>query len=104
MRRSPEANLSIDGVDKSEAESLRALLERTEPADLFDKRAGERVGRFLAHAALSAPNQNGPATGLLLVRQSYEDSAAGQLRERRADVIRSAKDEAKRRRLGIHGN
>jgi hypothetical protein len=33
----------------------------------------------------------------------YEERAAGELAERRASVIRSAKHETKRRRLGIHG-
>jgi len=51
VRRPSEANLSIDRVDNSEAESLRALLKHTEPADLFDKRAGERVGRVIARVA-----------------------------------------------------
>jgi hypothetical protein len=51
MRRAPEPNLSINEVDKSEAESLRALLEHTEPADLFDKCTGERLGRVIARAA-----------------------------------------------------
>jgi hypothetical protein len=50
MRRPSQANLSIDR-DKSEAESLRALLEHTKPADLFDKRTGERVGNVIASAA-----------------------------------------------------
>jgi hypothetical protein len=46
----PDRNFSANPVDKSEAEVLRRLVERSEVADLFDEAIRERVGRAIARA------------------------------------------------------
>jgi hypothetical protein len=48
----PGRNFSADPVDKSEADVLRRLLERSEVADLFDEAIRDRIGRAIARAAL----------------------------------------------------
>jgi hypothetical protein len=63
MRQSSEQHFST-GLDPSEADALRRLLEETEPADVFDKRTCERVGSVLARAAYhSRGSQAGGFTG-----------------------------------------
>jgi hypothetical protein len=46
----PDRNFSADPADKSEAEFLRRLLERSEVADLLDEAIRERVGRAIARS------------------------------------------------------
>jgi hypothetical protein len=48
----PDRNFSADDVDKSEAETLRRLLENSEVADLLDRAVRERIGRVIAWAAV----------------------------------------------------
>jgi hypothetical protein len=50
IRDNPDRNFSADPVDKSEAEVLRRLIDRSEVADLLDEAIRERVGRAIARA------------------------------------------------------
>jgi hypothetical protein len=45
----PYRNFSAERGE-SDAAALRLLLERSEPADLYDRAIGERVGRVIARA------------------------------------------------------
>jgi hypothetical protein len=45
-----DRNFSADPVEKSEAEVLRRLIDRSEVADLLDEAIRERVGRAIARA------------------------------------------------------
>jgi hypothetical protein len=50
IRDNPDRYFSADPVDKSEAEALRRLIDRSEVADLLDEAIRERVGRAIARA------------------------------------------------------
>jgi hypothetical protein len=57
----PDRNFSADDVDKSEAETLRRLLENNEVADLLDRAVRERIGRVIAWA-VSNPAKPGQSS------------------------------------------
>jgi hypothetical protein len=46
----PDRNFSADPVDRSEAQTMRTLLDNSEVADLLDEAIRERVGRAIARA------------------------------------------------------
>jgi hypothetical protein len=46
----PERVIPANQMSKDDAERLRALLRRTEPADLSDPSVLQRVGRVIAQA------------------------------------------------------
>jgi hypothetical protein len=50
IRDNPDRNFSAGPVDKSEAEVLRRLIDRSEVADLPDEAIRERVGGAIARA------------------------------------------------------
>ena len=52
MRRPSEHHFLTD-LDHSDPAALLALLEKSEPRDVFDKRTCERIGAVIARAAIS---------------------------------------------------
>jgi len=52
MRRPSEHHFSTD-LDHSDPAALLALLEKSEPREVFDKRTCERIGAVIARAAIS---------------------------------------------------
>ena len=50
MSRNPDRDLSADELPEREQEDLRALLRRSEPADLFDATVRERIGKLISRA------------------------------------------------------
>jgi hypothetical protein len=49
-RKEPGRARSVTKMTKEDAERLRALLRRTDPADMSDPSARERVGKEIAKA------------------------------------------------------
>jgi hypothetical protein len=63
MARKPDdpAGLSPDEIDSLDTDSLRALLARSDAAELFDAETRARIGRAIARAAAARrPPQSVP--------------------------------------------
>jgi len=56
MSRNPDRHFSADHLHEQEREDLRALLRRSEIADLFDPAVCERIGRFISRAVFDPAN------------------------------------------------
>jgi hypothetical protein len=53
MPRDPDRVVSADRLPEQEQEHLRALLERSETADLFDSAACQRIGKLISRAVFN---------------------------------------------------
>jgi hypothetical protein len=53
MPRNPDRVVSADRLPEQEHEDLRALLERSETADLFDSAACQRIGKLISRAVFN---------------------------------------------------
>jgi hypothetical protein len=53
MPRNPDRVVSADRLPEQEHEDLRALLQRSEMADLFDSAACQRIGKLISRAVFS---------------------------------------------------
>jgi hypothetical protein len=53
MPRNPGRVVSADRLPEQEREDLRALLQRSEMADLFDAAACQRIGKLISRAVFN---------------------------------------------------
>jgi hypothetical protein len=53
MSRNPDRDFSADELPEQEQEDLRALLRRSEVADLFDTAVRERIGKLISRAVFN---------------------------------------------------
>ena len=58
MSRNPDRQFSADYLDEQEREDLRALLRRSEIADLFDPAVCGRIGTFISRAVFDPAKPN----------------------------------------------
>ena len=54
----PDRDVSADEIDNLDVDTLRSLLERSDPADLLDAATRERIGRAIARTAETPPPQS----------------------------------------------
>ena len=53
MPRNPDRVVSADRLPEQEREDLRALLQRSEMADLFDSASCQRIGKLISRAVFN---------------------------------------------------
>jgi hypothetical protein len=53
--REPDSDPLPDDIDSLDAETLRALLARSDAAELFDAETRARIGRAIARGAIARP-------------------------------------------------